>query len=287
MANLNVNNLSLNDIHVKVGGPANQPASLNDSDIRNIAAPDASHADIYHGAGINTESGEIISVGEFRNGEHTSIDSFPSLSSWDTYSFSNWSTGNWTQAEAFASMSFQVDTNNNRVIVTYYGGTNQNFATVYTDYINFTGHTIGTSTAYGNQIFVKYDGNTPLLDANSGSTSYPPYGWPGNTSNNGPSTFNYGSPGDPAGVQVGPSGYHNSDRQKNMNTYFLIPHTGTVQFKWFIRTNANQYSPQNEHVSQNGVNFTVAFRGLNNTIYSTTSSSKRIELWAVKGIDLR
>tara|TARA_R110001592_G_scaffold223041_1_gene478449 strand:- start:117 stop:971 length:855 start_codon:yes stop_codon:yes gene_type:complete len=284
MARLDIQNIDIDEAHVKIGGTSQTTASLNDSDIRSMADPDSTYAG---SDGINTSSGSTIALGEFRNADHTSIDSFPSIGSWDTYNFSNWSTGNYTQAEAFCSMSFQVDTNHSRVIVTYYGGTNQSAATPYTAYIPYTGHTIGTSTAYGNQIFVKYDGNTPLVDANSGSTSYPPYGWPGNTSNNGPSTFNFGSPGDPAGVQVGPTGYHNSDRQKNMNTYFLIPHTGTVQFKWLIVTNASGYNNQQEHIFQSGVNFTVAFRGSNGTIYSTTSSSKTIELWAIKGIDIR
>ena len=57
-------NLSLNAIHVEVGGTSGTQVSLNDADVRGIGTPDTAYA----GAdGINTTSGSQISIGEFRN----------------------------------------------------------------------------------------------------------------------------------------------------------------------------------------------------------------------------
>lgn len=61
-------NISLNAIHVEVGGTSGTQVSLNDADVRSIGSPDATYA----GAdGINTTSGTTISIGEFRNATDT------------------------------------------------------------------------------------------------------------------------------------------------------------------------------------------------------------------------
>lgn len=65
---LPLTNLSLNAIHVEVGGTTGTQATLNDSDIRGIGAPDTTYA----GAdGISTTSGSQLSFGEFRNAVDT------------------------------------------------------------------------------------------------------------------------------------------------------------------------------------------------------------------------
>jgi len=56
-------NLTLDAIHVEVGGTTGTTASLNDADIRGIGAPDSTYAP----SGINTTSGTTISMGQFRN----------------------------------------------------------------------------------------------------------------------------------------------------------------------------------------------------------------------------
>jgi len=59
-------NISLNAIHVEVGGTSGTQVSLNDADVRGIGSPDATYAG---GDGINTTSGTTISIGEFRNAQ--------------------------------------------------------------------------------------------------------------------------------------------------------------------------------------------------------------------------
>lgn len=56
-------NLSLNAIHVEVGGTSGTQVSLNDADVRGIGNPNATYAG---SDGINTTSGSQISIGEFR-----------------------------------------------------------------------------------------------------------------------------------------------------------------------------------------------------------------------------
>ena len=68
MPNIPTNNISLNDIHIAIGGTTGTQVSLNDTDVRAATGLtlDATYAN-QHGAGINSTSGGIISVGEFRN----------------------------------------------------------------------------------------------------------------------------------------------------------------------------------------------------------------------------
>ena len=270
MATLNVDNLTMLDIHqkVKATGDPDTDISLNDSDIRNIAAPDASHADIYHGAGINTNSGEIISMGEFRNGEHTSLDSFFNLSSWNTFQTDSVANSSFATAQAFCQMAFKNDTSNSRIECVYYAGDTSAMALTYTSYINYTGFT-------GN-INVKYttdpSQNNGLVYArvNSGDYTYQPHGWPGNTQNTAVS---------------GSMPYTNSRSRKTSGTDYLIPTSGYVPFKWFVEgpgwTSGGTPNSGFDSVDHS-MSFTVSFTS-DNVPYSSTSAGKFIQLYAGRG----
>lgn len=71
---LPITNLSLNAIHVEVGGTSGTTVSLNDADVRNIGASDSTYDG---GDGINTTSGTTISIGEFRNASAASLNTWP------------------------------------------------------------------------------------------------------------------------------------------------------------------------------------------------------------------
>ena len=265
MATLNVNNLSMLDIHqkVKATGDPDTDISLNDSDIRNIAAPDNSHADIYHGAGINTGSGEIISMGEFRNGEHTSLDSFFSIASWNTFQTDSVANNSYATASAFCQMAFHNDTSNSRIVATYYAGGQSAMATTATSYINYTGFT-------GN-INVKYTtSGVVYANVNDGDYTYQPKGWPGNTQNTAVS---------------GSMPYTNSRSRKTSGTDYLIPTSGYVPFKWFVEgpgwTSGGGISSGFDSVSHT-MSFTISFVS-DSVTYTTTSSTKGIELYAGRG----
>ena len=60
-------NLSLNAIHIEVGGSTGTTVSLNDADVRGMGNPDSTYAG---GDGINTTDQSTISMGEFRNGQN-------------------------------------------------------------------------------------------------------------------------------------------------------------------------------------------------------------------------
>lgn len=68
MPNIPTNDISLNDIHIAIGGTTGTQVSLNDTDVRAATALtlDSAYSNL-HGAGINSTSGSIISVHEFRN----------------------------------------------------------------------------------------------------------------------------------------------------------------------------------------------------------------------------
>ena len=80
---LPITNLSLNAIHVEVGGTSGTTVSLNDADVRNIGASDSTYDG---GDGINTTSGTTISIGEFRNASGISATTY--YSSIDASSYS-------------------------------------------------------------------------------------------------------------------------------------------------------------------------------------------------------
>ena len=276
MARLDISNIDMNEIHVKVGGSSSSQVSLNDADVRDIGAPDATYAG---SDGINTANNSTISIGEFRNAEHVSFGPWPSLASWDTTHVRSVSSGSYVQAECFAQISFADDRNNNRVIVSYYGGTNQSIATVYTQYVPYT----GIAASNNSKIYVRYDGpsvynsiSNPLVNIGS-STSYSfnSYGWPGHSS------------------QSTTASVTSSNHKKNLATGYELPSSGGyVPFKYFVRTDATQYSNQFRHVYHFNVNWTLYFTTgtsdnygspLGTGIVSVNSGDKSVELEAYKG----
>lgn len=76
-------NISLNAIHVEVGGTSGTTISLNDADVRGIGAPDSTYDG---GDGINTTSGTTVSIGEFRNAQDVSATTYYSSISAESYS---------------------------------------------------------------------------------------------------------------------------------------------------------------------------------------------------------
>jgi len=63
--------VSLNAIHIEVGGSTGTSISLNDADVRGLANPDTTYNEGSSGLG---SSGEFIAVGEFRNGFENLVD---------------------------------------------------------------------------------------------------------------------------------------------------------------------------------------------------------------------
>ena len=101
-------NLSLNAIHIEIGGSTGTTVSLNDTDIRGLSQPDATYAG---GDGINTSGQTLISMGEFRNGYHlltptgtwiTANTSQLAFDQWSFYVFNYNQNGN--QGEAIAQV---------------------------------------------------------------------------------------------------------------------------------------------------------------------------------------
>ena len=228
--------------------------------VRDFVSGGSTNVDIAV-AGSTPDQQAPHAMSEFYGYVHTNLSDFPSLSSWSTQNSRTVSGGNTTgQAQAFCSISFQNDTAQKRLIITYYGGTNAAFATINTAYMSYSGYT-------GN-INVQYNGSTPLVAVNSNSSSYPPYGWPGNTSNS----------------SSHPSS--SSSSIKAMATNFTIPTSGTIQFKWFISTNTSGSNQGNqsdyEAITHSGVTFNINFTS-NSTAYSKTSGSSNIALTATKG----
>lgn len=265
MARLDITNIDMDEIHVKVGGTTQTSVSMNDSDVRGMAAPDVT----YSGSdGINTANNSTIAIGEFRNGEHTSIDSFPSLNNWDTFETAVVGSGTYQQAESFCSMSFTNDTTNNRVILSYYGGTNAGFATVYTSYLNYTGIDHNNVDVFVRYTYPSTVNNLPNPITSIGtSTSYPPYGWPGHSSNTATTS----------------TAYHGGGYRKVKDTDYKLSTSGTyTQFKWLVRTNAAQYSTQQRSIHHRDVSFQIRFTS-DGTLYSSTSSDQFIALEAFKG----
>jgi len=77
MSFLPVTNLSMNAIHVEVGGSNNSSVSLNDSDVRGIGYTNKT----YDSNGISQGSGTTISMGEFRDANDLDIDWSPQITS--------------------------------------------------------------------------------------------------------------------------------------------------------------------------------------------------------------
>ena len=252
----------MNEIHVKVGGTANTTVSMNDTDVRGMAAPDATYAG---SDGISTGNNSTIAIGEFRNGEHTSLDSFFSLSSWDTFntrSIANNSIGN---AEAFCQMSFKNDQQQSRIECVYYGGTNAVTAVTGTSYINYTGFTGNINVKYTTSS--SHNNGLVYANVNDGNYTYQPHGWPGNTQNSASIT------------------YTSSRARKTSGTNYVIPTSGYVPFKWWVQGPAWQSGGQT-NMGYDSVShvmaFTVSFVS-DSVTYSATSTNKIIELYAGRG----
>lgn len=257
MARLDVTNIDMDEIHVKVGGTSGTSVSMNDTDVRGMAAPDATYAG---SDGISTGNESTIAIGEFRNGEHTSLDPFFSLSNWDTFNTVSVSSNSYSQPQAFCQMAFKNDTTNSRIEASYYGGGTNAIATTYTSYIPYTGYT-------GN-INVKYTtSGTVYANVNDGSYYSQPKGWPGHASN---STS---------------ASYTSSSAKKDSGTNYVIPTSGYVSFKWFVEGpqwqsggfNNNGYDQVNHRLG-----FTISFVS-DGVTYSSFSTAKFIELYAGRG----
>lgn len=246
-------NIKMSDINAEVSSV--NSTSLNTLSTNAITAGNTIDGAAPHG------------MNEFAGYVHTNLEAFPSVASWDTRQNRTVSAGGYLQAEAYVSMSFKNISSQNRIELSWYGGTNASYSTVVTDYMDYSGYTgdINVSYTYPST-FSQYAGNAnPLLNIGQ-STSYPPYGWPGHASNTATTS----------------TAYANSGYRKVKDTNYKIPTSGYVQFKWFARTNATQYQNQFRHVFHGGVTFTVSFVS-DNVTYSSTSSSKNIEIECWKG----
>lgn len=259
MARLDITNIDMDEIHVKVGGTSGTSVSMNDTDVRGMAAPDATYAG---SDGISTGNNSTIAIGEFRNGEHTSLDDFFSLSNWDTFNTVTVSENSFSTAQAFCQMSFKNDTANSRIEATYYGGGTNAIATTYTSYIPYTGYT-------GN-INVKYttdSGTLVYANVNDGDYTYHPRGWPGHASN---STS---------------ASYTSSSAKKDSGTNYVIPTSGYVPFKWFVEGPgwvSGGFNNTGYDSVYHRLSFTVSFVS-DGVTYSSTSLSKFVELYAGRG----
>lgn len=102
--------ISLNAIHVEVGGTSGTTVSLNDADVRGIGAPDSTYAG---SDGINTTSGTTISIGEFRNASDISATTYYSSMSAESYE---------SDTPAIASADLQVFYSSGNIDVRFSGG---------------------------------------------------------------------------------------------------------------------------------------------------------------------
>ena len=269
MAKLDTVNIDMLEIHqkVKASTDADTNISLNDSDIRGLAAPDATYAG---SDGIDTRSGFPISIGEFRNGEHTSLDSFPNISGWDVVNSRTIANNTIDIAQAFCQINFRNIQNQNRIEITYSGGTNASMATLFTTYMNYSG--------FSGDIKVKYttdssqNSGVVLSNTNDGNYYGQPKGWPGNTQN-------------PA--ISGSMPITNSQSRKVSGTNFTIPTNGAyLPFEWFVEgppwTSGGNISNGFDQVIH-AFKFTISFVSDDNVPYSEDSVTKYVELYAGRG----
>ena len=107
---------------------------------------------------------------EYSGYAHTSIGSWPSFepSTWGTFASSYHQTNQFgLDAEGFASMEIKRDDANNRMEIKTYSGTAAAMATVYTNYINYTGMSGGTFS-------IKYNQSSGINSGNNGSSNNNP-----------------------------------------------------------------------------------------------------------------
>ena len=265
MGKLNTVNITMDEIHQEIGGSANTSCSLNDSDIRGMASPDANFA----GAdGINDANNSTISIGEFRNGEHTSFDSWSGIA-WESTQTHQVSSGSYQQAEAFCQLAFTNDEANQRVILSHYGGTSAAFATVHTVYINYTGKPAANPVRIKYVYPAQFPSNLPnplLSIGNSFDYAYQSYGWPGHAS------------------QAGTSIYSSTHRKLNNTNYNLSTTGQYVPYKFFLKTNTDRYGSQQLSLQFQAV-WTLSFLAADGSEVSSTFSGFPY-LEAVKGMYL-
>ncbi len=142
-------NISLNAIHVEVGGTSGTTVSLNDADVRGIGAPDSTYDG---GDGINTTSGTTISIGEFRNA------SAASLSTWASSGISTapdpWGYASHTSAtfaQVGCNYAQKVDTANDRLehrFATYNSGSPLSYSYAYQSYTGLDSATFEGKAVY-------------------------------------------------------------------------------------------------------------------------------------------
>ena len=142
-------NISLNAIHVEVGGTSGTTVSLNDADVRGIGAPDSTYAG---GDGINTTSGTTISIGEFRNAQDVSLNTWAlagpatAPSPWGSQSYNNA-----TFAQVGCNYAQKVDTANDRLehrFTTFNSGAAAVYSYAYQGYVGLDSATFEAKAVY-------------------------------------------------------------------------------------------------------------------------------------------
>lgn len=142
-------NISLNAIHVEVGGTSGTTVSLNDADVRGIGAPDSTYAG---GDGINTTSGTTISIGEFRNAQDASLNTWAisGLSTapdpWGSQSYTSA-----TYAQVGCNYAQKVDTANDRLehrFTTFNSGAVSLYSYAYQSYVGLDSATFEAKAVY-------------------------------------------------------------------------------------------------------------------------------------------
>lgn len=142
-------NLSLNAIHVEVGGTSGTTVSLNDADVRGIGAPDSTYDG---GDGINTTSGTTISIGEFRNAQDVSLNTW-ALSGISTAP-DPWGSQSYTSsfyAQTGCNYAQKVDTANDRLehrFTTFNSGAVSLFSYAYQGYVGLDSATFEAKAVY-------------------------------------------------------------------------------------------------------------------------------------------
>jgi hypothetical protein len=141
--------ISLNAIHVEVGGTSGTTVSLNDADVRGIGAPDSTYDG---GDGINTTSGSTISIGEFRNAQDVS------LNTWATSGLTSvpdpWGSQSYTSssyAQTGCNYAQKVDTANDRLehrFTTFNSGAVSLFSYAYQSYVGLDSATFEAKAVY-------------------------------------------------------------------------------------------------------------------------------------------
>lgn len=129
--------ISLNEIHVEAGGTSGTQASINDADIRGIAA--------------NIPSGHSPMRFSFWYGAPFSVGSWPTVSSinWPVVGFISQTVGGVIEASAFLSLEFKHDTTNNRIEMKKSEIKNGTTSGISTNYINYTGDVLDSSNSTG------------------------------------------------------------------------------------------------------------------------------------------